>query len=191
MSTRTEVLLWANRIVAKRGALPHQLLEISADGGIEAAQEAFHKLARIAHPDLHRTTLNPEELELVTTAYARVAGAYQEMRSQRMKTSRIPAIKADDLPMIPGRRPTKPVPVPAPEAAGVAVPAAPPPAAAGAAGAMNSKALLYYRKAELSLRRGDLKTALLQIKMAIAGDPQSTFLRTALTELEAELAQHG
>ncbi|MGE3762508.1 MAG: hypothetical protein AB7L94_09655, partial [Kofleriaceae bacterium] len=59
----------------------------------------------------------------------------------------------------------------------------------GAMGPMNSKALIYYRKAEMCLRQGDLKTALLNMKMAIAGDPQSTFLRTALAEIESELAK--
>ncbi|MDQ3368251.1 MAG: hypothetical protein M3680_22735, partial [Myxococcota bacterium] len=69
------------------------------------------------------------------------------------------------------------------------------PAAAPAAGqppgaaAMSSKALIYYRKAELALRRGDLRGALLQLKMAIAADPQSTFLRSALSEVEAEVAK--
>jgi len=51
---------------------------------------------------------------------------------------------------------------------------------------MSSKALIYYRKAELCLRRGDLKGAVLQLKMAIASDPQSTFLRSALAEVEDE-----
>ena len=52
---------------------------------------------------------------------------------------------------------------------------------------MNSKALLYYRKAELALRQGDLRAATLNLKMAIAADPQSPFLRSALTEVETEL----
>jgi hypothetical protein len=73
------------------------------------------------------------------------------------------------------------------------VEAAPPPItsspAAVAASAMSSKALIYYRKAELCLRRGDLKGAVLQLKLAIASDPQSTFLRSALAEVEAEVSK--
>ncbi|MBA3818379.1 MAG: hypothetical protein H0X17_05765 [Deltaproteobacteria bacterium] len=61
---------------------------------------------------------------------------------------------------------------------------------AGSSGQMNGKALIYYRKAELALRRGDLRDAMLQLKMAIAADPQSTFLRTALSEVEAEVAKN-
>ena len=52
---------------------------------------------------------------------------------------------------------------------------------------MSGKALLYYRKAEISLRRGDLKGAILQLKLACATDPSSTCLRTALAEVETEV----
>src|SRR5262249_16928544 len=131
-------------------------------------------IAKLAHPDLHRHALTPEELETVTLAYSKAAGAYQDMKSQ-----------------FHGRRP------PPAEAVRVS-PTAPVPAAPGAdkavpvtAGSqMSSKALVPYRKAELSLRRGDLRGAVLQLKMAIASDPQSAFLRTALAEVEAELAKN-
>ena len=165
MSVRSEVLLWAQRLVARKDALPHQLLEIKPDAGLEDVQQAFHKIARMAHPDLHRSSLNPEELELVTTAYARVAGAYQEFRSHRMQK------RDTTVPPVMKREPGTTIPP------------------TGAAGTMTSKALVYYRKAELALRRGDLPGAILQLKMAIAADPLSTFLRTALTEVEAEVGK--
>jgi hypothetical protein len=152
VSVRSDVLLWAQRIVARRGAPPHQLLEIDAGAELEVAQDAFHKIARIAHPDLHRNSLTEDELELVTTAYARVAAAYQDLRNVTMQTGRMPP------------RPLTPA-------------------------AMSPKALLYYRRAELCLRRGDLRDAVLQLKMAIASDPQSAFLRTALAEVEAEVGK--
>jgi hypothetical protein len=54
-------------------------------------------------------------------------------------------------------------------------------------GAMSPKAVTYYRKAEIALRRGDLKGAILQLKLACATDPSSSFLRTALAEVETEV----
>jgi hypothetical protein len=51
------------------------------------------------------------------------------------------------------------------------------------ASAMNARALAFYRRAEGAQRTGDKAAALLQIKMAIAADPKSTFLRAALAEL--------
>ena len=169
MSPSSEVLLWATRIVAtKKGTPPHKLLEIKPEAGLDGAQEAFHKIARMAHPDLHRNNLSEDELELVTKAYAMVANAYQTFRSQTMATT-----------------PTKPLAKPE---GGGSVPVSPSGtnAVTGVAGAMSSRALVYYRKAELCLKRGDLRGASLQLKMAIGSDPASTFLRTALHEVETE-----
>lgn len=178
MSVRTEVLLWAQRIASKKGEPPHVLLEIRRDAGLDEAQAAFHKIARQAHPDLHRNTLTPEELETVTVAYSRVAAAYQDFRTQRLHTARLRAIAdADAGVKVQAPAPTRPITDP------------PPVGGATAATSMNSKALVYYRKAELALRRGDLRGAVLQIKMAIAADPQSAFLRTALAEVEVEVGK--
>lgn len=59
-----------------------------------------------------------------------------------------------------------------------------------AAQAMSAKALLYYRKAELCLKRGDLRGAILQLKLACAADSTSGFLRTALAEVESEVRKN-
>jgi hypothetical protein len=177
-STRAEVLLWAQRVMAKKGGPAHQILELKPTSTIDEAQTAFYKVAKIAHPDLHRNHTTPEELELITSAYSTAAGAYQEFRSQAASTQRMKPLRAEDL------------------AVGNAVPVAPagptstPPSGIPNAPLdkqMNSRALVYYRKAEIALRRGDFKGALLQIKMAIASDPASAFLRTALAEVETEL----
>lgn len=171
MSVRSDVLLWAQRIIAKQGARAHQLLEIEIGAGIDQAQEAFHRIARMAHPDLHRGSLTAEELEQVTTAFARCASAYQEFKSQHSQTTRMRPMRPSQPPVAPGSA------------------ASPPAGVAPGTPAMAPKALLYYRKAELSLRRGDLRGAVLQLKMAIATDPQSAFLRTALIEVEAEVGK--
>jgi hypothetical protein len=172
VSSRSDVLLWARRITGMKKMAPHQLLEIKPDAGVDVAQGAFHKIARMAHPDLHRTGLDADELELVTTAYAMIANAYQSYRTHTMATQRLPKIDPTD------GTTTNPVPV---------TPSGAPPVATGVAGAMSSKALTYYRKAELCLKRGDLRGAMLQLKMAIGTDPGSSFLRTALHEVETEV----
>lgn len=161
-------MMWVQRICSHRHAPAHQLLEIKETATLEEAQAAFHKIARIAHPDLHRNSLSPEELEMLTTAYATVANAYQAFRTQAMGTTQQ---------MKPIRDATQRVPVTPSGAA----------PAPGAAQQMSPKALVYYRKAELALKRGDLRSASLQVKLAIAADPQSAFLRTALAEIEAEM----
>jgi hypothetical protein len=240
MSLRTDVLLWAQRVIARKGSPPHVLLELTEHATAEEVQNAFHKIARTAHPDLHRTGLDAAELEMVTSAYAAVAGAYAQMRSQCMATQRIRALNKDEAaklnatgeprsitpptgtaeprgdaraPAPAGRaaaraaspppsamaRPTgalpldfasmpSTAPVPATPATPVtpATPSGPAPSS-NAAQSMSPKALLYYRKAEMCLKRGDLKGAILQLKLACATDPTSAFLRTALAEVEIEV----
>lgn len=173
MSALSDVMMWAVRVNGRKDAKAHQILDVKADATLEEAQAAFHKIARVAHPDLHRTTLEPGDLEAVTSAYAKAAAAYQEFRTQRVGTTRLRPIGKE----VPGRTP----PSGAPVASG---------GSTTASGQMTSKALIYYRKAELALRRGDLKGAILQLKMAVAADPQSAFLRTALAEVEAEVAKN-
>jgi len=184
MSARADVLLWAQRVVARQGAAPHQILEIAPGSGPEAAQEAFHRIARMAHPDLHRRTLLPEELELVTTAYARAAAAYQELRGLR-STARLRPIRDDaSAPAVPT---TAVIPTSPPANKAVAVAGTDEPAAS--VPRMSSKALVHYRRAELALRRGELTGAVLHLKMAIASDPRSAFLRSALAEVESEVTK--
>jgi hypothetical protein len=192
MSTRSEVLLWAKRICAKRSAEPHVMLEISADASLEVAQTAFHGIARTAHPDLHRTTCTPDELELVTTAFALVAASYQQFRAQRLTTTKMAAIPSSMLPprtktKQPGLPGVQPIPAAA-DAAPVLVPEAAP-AVGAPTQQMSARAVVHYRKAELSLRRGDVPAGILHMKMAIAADPASKFLRQALAQVEAELAK--
>jgi hypothetical protein len=194
MSARTDVLLWARRVVARKDAPAHQILEIAAGCDLAAAQEAFHKIARVAHPDLHRTTLASDELELVTAAYARAAAAYQEIRTQKMPSGRMRPIQG--LGSNPALVPPSTGGPPTPTSLTPSKPLTPPPLVPSVddqpinpAQAMSAKALLHYRKAELGLRRGDLTGAVLQLKMAIASDPQSQFLRTALAEVESEVSK--
>jgi hypothetical protein len=176
--TQQELIDWATRVVHRADPQPYQLLEIKEESGLDAAQAAFHKVARNAHPDLHRNTLSAEQLELVTSAYAKVAGAYQDFRQMALQPrQQLPEIKGAY-----GVRNMPPPPV-------VEEPVAPQPG--GPVGQMNGKAMLHYRKAESSLRRGELKAAVLQLKMAAAADPASKFVKLALAEVMAELAKSG
>jgi hypothetical protein len=178
--------MWAQRVIARKGQAAHVLLDLPADATADDAQAAFHKVARTSHPDLHRHGLTPEEIEILTSAYATVAGAYQELRTRTMPTTNLKKIVRPEA---------TPNAAPAPRAAASTIPpsGSPPPAASPAAssgkpeGSMSPKALTYYRKAEIALRRGDLKGAILQLKLACATDPTSTFLRTALAEVETEV----
>jgi hypothetical protein len=222
VSTRYDVMLWAQRVIARKGQAAHVLLEVPADATADQAQAAFHKIARTSHPDLHRHGLTPEEMETLNSAYAAVAGAYQELRTRTMPTTSMKKLaRPDEAPAATATPPggsavarpasitTPPggTPVARPASATtpsrgmpsarppIQTPSGTPPLTGGAAsasggkpeGAMSPKALIYYRKAEIALRRGDLKGAILQLKLGCATDPTSTFLRTALAEVETEV----
>lgn len=189
MSARTDVLLWAQRVIARKDAPAHQILEIAAGSELSVAQDAFHKIAQMAHPDLHRTTLTPDEFELVTTAYTRAAAAYQEFRSQKLLTARLRPIQSLGRGL--GSNPAMVPPGPRTPASSSPNKPIPPidDQPINPAQAMTPKALLHYRRAELGLRCGDLTGAVLQLKMAIASDPQSQFLRSALAEVELEVGK--
>jgi hypothetical protein len=181
--------LWAQRVLAKSGAPAHQLLEVRADAPPDVVSDAFQRVARMAHPDLHRANLDAAELEIVTSAYSRVAGAYQEMRTARQTTARIKPIGKDEPQSIVAQRLSGQIKAQTPSAGVPQADAPVTPNSGAAAQSMNSKAIIYYRKAEMALRRGDLRGATLQMKMAIAADPGSTFLRSALGEMEKELTK--
>ncbi|MCX5746847.1 MAG: hypothetical protein NT062_30610 [Proteobacteria bacterium] len=178
---RLEVMFWARRICAARTAEPHVVLEIAPDASGEVAQAAFHAIARDAHPDLHRTTSTPDELELVTTAFSIVAASYHQFRTQRTATTRmstmstLPAGRASHATVVPPMTAVMGVLLPEKSTA----PAGPP---------MEPRALVHYRKAEQALRRGDLTAAVLHLKMALGADPQSAFLRQAMKEVEATVS---
>jgi hypothetical protein len=184
---KAELLAWARSILAHgTTAAPHQLLGLPPHAGPTAASDAFMQIARIAHPDLHRNALTQTEFDQVVLAYSRVAGAYQELRTARPRgtTLQPPIVRSNPPTIQPPVSRTGTATMPP---LNLAPPAPAPAPAAGPAGAMNAKALVYFRKAELALNRGDLRGAILQLKMAIAADPQSTVLRPALAEVEAEL----
>ncbi|MBK7533889.1 MAG: DnaJ domain-containing protein [Myxococcales bacterium] len=227
----SEVLSWARRWARRPTATEHELLELARSATLDDVRAAYHKLARFAHPDLHRTAMTPAQLEDVTAAFARVSNAYAVLSGKlRREAKRAPANPGEPAPsgghaparpstatMAPKQPPARPsstAPGPTSSSTGAASASAGP-SAAGAAGAlagpvraasttsspsrtgataplpigpanaMSPRALGHYRRAELAMLRGNSTEALLHLRMAIASDPQSSFLRAALAELEA------
>lgn len=251
----SEVLGWARRWARRPVASEHELLELPRTATLDAVRTAYQRLARFAHPDLHRLQLSPEQLEEVTAAFARVSNAYAILSTRLRKASAEPARAAtDEAPARPptGRvsrpsAPTLPAPtrpsaptLPAPRASAPTVPEPPRPPPArpstptllsprtsapvvpqpaqpaadrgasgdatppagprdtggtvgageprtlpiGPANAMSPRALGHYRRAELAMIRGNSTEALLHLKMALAADPRSAFLRGVLVTLE-------
>ena len=191
-----EVLIWARRWARRPDAAEHEMLEVSAVATMDTVRSAYHKLARFAHPDLHRTTVSAAELEEITESFARVSNAYSVL-SARLRQQAQKKVTPPE-PSFPSHAPPRPARAPAPavtERVSSAVPQSPasvarpasslgPSSSTGPATGLSSKAMLHYRRAELCLRRGELVEARLHLKLALASDPTSTFLRKALEELD-------
>lgn len=214
----SEVLVWARKWAKRPEAAEHELLEVSAVATMDTVRSAYHRLARLAHPDLHRTAVTAAELEEITETFARVSNAYSvlsaRLRQNAEKAERLESRPPSASPASsagataggqrPGRAPPSAVtekrpsftapasrmtsapPVgPSGNLPGAARPSAMPPSSStGPATGLSSKAMLHYRRAELCLRRGELVEARLHLKLALASDPSSAFLRRALEELD-------
>lgn len=204
-----DVLRWARRWARRSDAAEHELLEVSAVATMDTVRSAYHKLARFAHPDLHRAAVSAADLEEITETFARVSNAYSvlsaRLRQQAQKKTTPPVDASSPATGAastrPGRAPpsavTEKVPsFTAPSSRGTSAPSMSPGAVArppsslgpssstGPATGLSSKAMLHYRRAELCLRRGELVEARLHLKLALVTDPQSAFLRKALEELD-------
>lgn len=267
-----EALAWARRWARRPGAADHELLDVGSTASAESVRAAYHKLARFAHPDLHRAAVSAEELEEITDTFARVSNAYSvvmaRLRKAAEKEAKDAAKDAESsktasppssskpssgpsigpstapppvsgrintpstapssspspasgrqavgtspiapLPSAPARSgnpSTSPVPavgtgrmpvvqfsggksagVSGSTTASAPVSPSPSPATApasdGPATSLSSKAMMHYRRAELCLRRGEIVEAKLHLKLAMVADPQSTFLRKALDDLD-------
>lgn len=165
--TPAQLLAWLDEVEPRADGRSHfEWLEVAPTAAPKAIQGAYHAIARTRHPDLFRAALAPADLDRLIRMYARISGAYAELRAGR--------------PAPPAATTTT---TPAPTHAGAPAGAASPPAKVDPARAMNGRALALYRRAEGALRTGDRATAILNIKMAIAADPGSQLLRGALAEL--------
>ncbi|MBK9036380.1 MAG: hypothetical protein IPL61_34885 [Myxococcales bacterium] len=179
--TPHQVLAWLDQVEPRADGLSHfEWLELAPTAGSSAIQGAYHAVARTRHPDLFRKSLSARDFDRLTRMYARVTGAYAELRKPEAAATYLRVRRASSQPgeaaAIPGGA-TPPPPAPPPP---------PPPAPAAPVDptrSMNARALVLYRRAEGALRTGDRTTAVLNIKMAIAADPSSQLLRGALAEL--------
>jgi curved DNA-binding protein CbpA len=165
-----QLTAWLRHVGPKVDTLgPFELLEISATDDVEMIRDAYHRVAATRHPDLFRGKLGAQESEQLMRLFARVSGAYAQLRDPEERKKH-------------GARP---------KAAPKATPPAGTPASAVAGGSgvrkVAPRALSHLRKAEAMLNTGDVASAVLHLRMAIAADPQAKELRQLLADTEAKL----
>lgn len=76
-----QLLTWVRDVGARVDALgPFELLEIAPTDDLEAIRAAYHRVAATRHPDLFRGRLDADQAELLMRLFARVSGAYAQLR---------------------------------------------------------------------------------------------------------------
>jgi curved DNA-binding protein CbpA len=163
---------------------PYELLELSPTDDLDKIQDAYHAIAGTRHPDLFRGKLDDVQTESLMRVFGRVSNAYALLRDpeERRKFGgrRVTAERAAATP--PGGTPAKAIPA-----------GSTPPTGSPATGTptglrrINPKALSYARRAEGALATGDIASAILHLRMAIASDPGAKELRDLLADTEAKL----
>lgn len=168
------LIAWLRRIGPKVDSLgPFELLEMPALDDLEKVRLAYHGVAATRHPDLFRGRLGTAEAEMLMRVFSRISGAYAQLRDpeERRKhgAKKVPASKLA----------TPPTGVPI-TGAGTTTPA-------GGIRKIAPRALSHVRRADSMLDAGDLGSAILHLRMAVAADPSSRELRQLLTDTEAKL----
>ncbi len=165
MWTVRELLTYLDRVEPALDRLSHfELLDIDADADGDAIQNGFHRLAARLHPDRYRAWLSGADLERLTTVYARLAEAYQVLRDDERRTSYLREAARAHPEQTEGALDTE-----------------------SALSLLGPKARRLYRRAQAALRTGDIASAILNLRMALAREPGSALLREALAEAEARL----
>jgi len=182
VSAAAAVMSWVMHVEANARAAPHELLGVPPTATPEAVQAAFYAVAKQSHPDRFRNLLTPPQLERLTRAYSRIADAYATLGGRVRRN----AATATSI----GAQGSSPGVASAPGAMPVfraVKPATIPPPTSNNSGQtqMNAKALPYFRRAESAFATNDLTNARLQLRLAIAADPSSAYLRRVLAELDS------
>jgi hypothetical protein len=174
----SQVTAWIRALGPKVSGLgPFELLEIPPTDDMDAIRDAYHAVAATRHPDLFRGRLGEAEAEGLMKVFARVTAAYAKLRdpAERAKYKRRPSGRLVSDP------PTPP-PASQPPAAGASGTQTPP-----GLRKINPRALSHVRRAQSMLDVGDVASAVLHLRMAVAADPTAKELRELLTDTEAKL----
>lgn len=156
------LIAWIRKVGPKADTLGYfELLEIEPTDDMKKIRGAYYEMASTRHPDLFRGRLGAPETELLMRVFGRVTNAYAVLRDpeERKKAG-------------------------APQPKGAAPAAAP---ASGAPRKIAPRAMSHVRRADAALDSGDVASAILHLRMAVAADPASKELRVLLADTEAKL----
>lgn len=164
--SQRDVWAYLGRVEPVLDRLDHfSILDISVDASEKEIQKAFHNMAAGLHPDRHRHDLTEDQHERLVIVYARIAEAYRVLRTaeSRDKYCREMVKKsAAEVSETGSENVTS-------EQDALAM--------------LSPKARQMYHRAIAAKRTGDRSSAVLNMRMALAKHPQSSFLKAALKRI--------
>ncbi|MBO6937976.1 MAG: J domain-containing protein [Deltaproteobacteria bacterium] len=139
----------------------YELLGVDAQAGVDAIRAAFHAFARRYHPDNH--TDDPKRHERATQIFRRGTEAYRVLLDRDLRFAYDGELRKGIKRLRSGveRRHASRIPKP-----------------------LGPRARTFFAAAEQAQRGGDLKAAILQIRIALQHEPGSERLEAKLEELE-------
>ncbi len=155
----------------------YTLLGLEPDASTDHVRTKFHEFALKFHPDRHAEADDSKRLR-AAQIYRRGTEAYRVLcdpqrrreYDQQLSQGRLrydPGDKAPSGAMTAGARGT---------------------AGAAAIGAQTAKARPFFAKAQQALRSGDLKTARLNMRIALSHEPNNEHLKAMLKDIESKLS---
>lgn len=168
------LIAWLRRTGPKVDSFgPFELLEMPAVDDTEQVRAAYHQVAATRHPDLFRGRLGSVEAEMLMRVFSKISGAYALMRDpEERRKHGAKKVAASGIATPPG---------------GVPATGAGPTTPAGGVRKIAPRALSHVRRADVLLDAGDLGSAILHLRMAVAADPTSKELRQLLADTELKL----
>jgi DnaJ-class molecular chaperone len=148
----------------------YTLLGVADDARVDAVRKAFHLFALKYHPDRHAAAA-PEKRDRAAVIYRRGAEAYrvlQDAEQRRQYDAQLAAgkVRFDAEEAAKQQRVTNP----------------------GSSVLMiGALARPFWTKADQAIRAGDLKTARLNLQIALKHEPQSALLTAKLATVEQQL----
>ena len=146
----------------------YEILGLTADAPVPQVRDNYYKLAARYHPDLYAALLAPEPKQLLVSLYARVVEAYQTLSNPTKRSLYDRNLGAGKLRYTSDDERAEQLRSKEPTFA-------------------NPSAKRFYQLAGEAMRGNNLKSAMMNLKMALGLDPTNPTLRDELQRVEAAI----
>src|SRR6266545_1142201 len=143
----------------------YRVLGMSSAAGEQEIRDAYYKLAARLHPDIHGDGLDPNFRRKLTTVFSRVVEAYRVLSDPGRRREYDATLAAGAMRMAPGTK-LKP---------------------RQEEHVVDPHARRFYHLAQQALDSGDVRSAVMNLRIALSAEPDSPILREALARAEGLL----